>query len=238
VLALRGGDFAAASRSLLAGTGVILFLVTVIGGRIVPAFTANALRARGIAAPMRSSPLVERGVVAAMIAYVAADVFSAGGALIAAAAAIAGALHILRMAGWHGIRSRHDPIVWILHVAYLWLPVGLVLRALFLAGGFAWAVYWQHALAAGAAATMVLAVMTRASLGHTGRPLAAAPPIVVAYVSLTLAVAVRVFGPQLLPAAYTTIMLIAGALWVLAFLLFAAVYAPILLGPRVDGKAG
>jgi uncharacterized protein involved in response to NO len=113
-----------------------------------------------------------------------------------------------------------------------------MLRALLHTGGFAWAAPWQHALAAGAAATMVLAVMTRASLGHTGRPLVAAPAIAVAYVSLVLAVAVRVFGPQLLPSAYVTVMLIAGALWVLTFLLFVVIYAPVLLRPRVDGKTG
>jgi uncharacterized protein involved in response to NO len=237
-IALQGGDFAAASHALQVGIGVILFLVTIIGGRIVPAFTANALRAKGVAAPMRSSPLIERGVMVAMIAYVAVDVFSASGTVIAAVAALAAVLQFLRMAGWHGIRSRHDPIVWVLHIAYLWVPVGLMLRALLHTGGFAWAAPWQHALAAGAAATMVLAVMTRASLGHTGRPLVAAPAIAVAYVSLVLAVAVRVFGPQLLPSAYVTVMLIAGALWVLTFLLFVVIYAPVLLRPRVDGKTG
>ena len=85
---------------------------------------------------------------------------------------------------------------------------------------------------------MILAIMTRASLGHTGRPLVAAPAITVAYVSLVLAIAVRVFGPALLPVSYTTVLLTAGSLWVLTFLLFAIVYAPILLGPRVDGKNG
>jgi uncharacterized protein involved in response to NO len=142
------------------------------------------------------------------------------------------------MAGWHGLESRRDPIVWILHIAYFWLPVGLLLRTLFLTGGFAWAVHWQHALVAGAAATMVLAVMTRASLGHTGRPLRAAPAIAAAYVSILLAVMLRVFGAALLPAGYATIVLSAGALWVLAFSLFVVICAPILLRPRVDGKAG
>jgi uncharacterized protein involved in response to NO len=69
-------------------------------------------------------------------------------------------------------------------------------------------------------------------------PLVAAPATIVAYVSLVLAIAVRVFGPALLPLSYTTILLAAGSLWVLTFLLFAIVYAPILLGPRVDGKSG
>ncbi len=75
-------------------------------------------------------------------------------------------------------------------------------------------------------------------LGHTGRPLVVSPVTTVAYVSIVLAVAVRVFGPALLPMSYTTIMVVAGSLWVLTFLLFTIVYVPILLGPRVDGKTG
>ncbi|MCP5090541.1 MAG: NnrS family protein [Gammaproteobacteria bacterium] len=236
--AAYAGDIATASAALRVGIDVILFLLTIIAGRIVPSFTANALRKHGMDVSLRSTKTVERGVIVAMIAYIAVDVFSAFRMLIVAVSAIAAALHFLRMTGWHSLKSRHEPIVWILHVAYLWLPIGLTLRALFLSGGFAWAAHWQHALAAGAAATMILAVMTRASLGHTGRPLVVAPAIIVAYVSLVLAVAVRVFGPALLPVSYTAIILAAGSLWVLTFLLFAIVYVPILLGPRVDGKGG
>ena len=79
------------------------------------------------------------------------------------------------------------PIVWILHLAYLWLPIGLALKAAFLFGGFPWAAHWQHALGAGAAGSMILAVMTRASLGHTGRPLRAHPVTALAYLVLTWA---------------------------------------------------
>ena len=237
--AVRSGDAVAASTALRAGIDVILILLTIIAGRVVPPFTANALRKQGMDVSMRSTKLIERGVLVAMIAYIAVDIFfSANRELLVAVSAIAAAFHIVRMTGWHSLKSRHDPIVWILHIAYLWLPVGLTLRALFLSGGFAWAAHWQHALAAGAAATMILAIMTRASLGHTGRPLTVSPLTTVAYVSLVLAVAVRVFGPALLPMSYSTIVLLAGSLWLLTFLLFAAVYIPILLGPRVDGKSG
>jgi len=236
--AVHAGDVAAASAALRAGINVILLLLTIIAGRVVPSFTANALRKRGLDVPLRSTKTIERGVFVAMIAYLAVDLFQASHMLIVVVSAIAAALHFVRMTGWHSFKSRHDPIVWILHIAYLWLPIGLTLRALFLGGGFAWAAYWQHALAAGAAATMILAIMTRASLGHTGRPLVVAPAITVAYISIVLAIAVRVFGPALLPVSYKTIVLAAGSLWVLTFLLFAIVYAPILLGPRVDGKNG
>jgi len=235
---LHAGDIAAASVALRAGIDVILLLITIIAGRVVPPFTSNALRARGLDVSFHSRAMVERSLIVAMIAFVAADIFSGNRMLIIAVSAIAAVLHVVRMTGWHSIKTRHDPIVWILHVAYLWLPIGLALKALSLGGGFAWAAYWQHALAAGAAATMILAIMTRASLGHTGRPLVVGPATTVAYVSLVLAIAVRVFGPALLPMSYTSIVLVAGSLWVLTFLLFAIVYVPILVGARVDGKSG
>lgn len=236
--AVHSGDVVAASAALRAGIDVILLLLTIIAGRVVPSFTANALRKQGMDVSLRSTKVVERGVLVAMIVYVAVDVLSANRVLIVTVSAIAAALHFVRMTGWHSLKSRHDPIVWILHIAYLWLPIGLALRALFLSGGFAWAAHWQHALAAGAAATMILAIMTRASLGHTGRPLTISPVTTVAYVSLVLAIAIRVFGPALLPVSYSAIVLVAGSLWVLTFLLFAVVYIPILLGPRADGKSG
>ena len=128
--------------------------------------------------------------------------------------------------------------MWILHAAYLWLPVGLALRALHTLGGFDFAAHWIHALGTGAAATMVLAVMTRAALGHTGRPLQVAPAIVLVYGLLIAAGILRVFGPAVLPAAYPATVTLASAAWTAAFLLFVYVYTPVLLLPRVDGRPG
>jgi uncharacterized protein involved in response to NO len=236
--AVQANDVATASAALRAGIDVVLILLTIIAGRVVPPFTANALRKRGIEVSLRSTKAVEVGVLVAMFAYIAADVFSADRMVVVAVSAIAAALHFVRLSGWQGLKSRHDPIVWILHIGYLWIPIGLTLRALFLAGGFAWAAHWQHALAAGAAATMILSIMTRASLGHTGRELVVSPVTTAAYLSLVLAIVVRVFGPALLPVSYSATILLAGSLWVLTFILFAVVYVPILLGPRVDGKHG
>lgn len=231
-------DVLQASATLRVALDIVLLLITIIGGRIVPAFTANALRQRGIDFSVRSLWYVERLVIVAMIALIVVDILAPGHWLAALVAAIAGLLHIWRIAGWNGLKTYRDPIVWILHVAYLWLPAGLLLKALFVGGEIAWAAHWQHALGAGAAATMIVAVMTRASLGHTGRALSVVPAIAASYVVLTVAVIVRVFGPTLLPVDYRTTVLTAGALWVLAFLLYVLVYAPILLRPRVDGKSG
>lgn len=226
------------ARGLRAGLDLVLVLLTIIGGRIVPAFTRNALRAGGIEVKLDSSKLLNRVAVGLMIAYALADIAAPHHAVTAGIAGAAAIAQLWRLAGWQGWRSRSKPIVWILHLAYLWIPVGLALKALSVFGGPGWGVHWLHALGAGAAGTMILAVMTRASLGHTGRPLEVRPQITLAYVTLTLAVAVRVFGPALLPLDYATTVFVAGALWVLSFLLFVGIYAPILLKPRADGKPG
>jgi uncharacterized protein involved in response to NO len=232
------GDIALSAAALRGGLGLVLVLITVIGGRIVPAFTRNALGQNGADAVIRSYPLAEKLVVPAMLGFAVADLVSPTGMATASIALVAAVLQAWRLSGWQGLRTTSTPIVCILHVAYLWLPIGLALKAAYLLGGFAWAAYWQHALAAGAAGSMILAVMTRAALGHTGRPLRAHPVTVAAYLLLTLAVAVRVFGPSLAPASYVGIVMTAGTLWFAAFLLYVAVYAPVLLMPRVDGKPG
>ena len=232
------GGVAASAAALRGALGLVLVLITVIGGRIVPAFTRNAIAQTGRDVRIRSHPYAERLVVPAMLGYAIADMLFPTGTATAWIAAIAAALQAWRLSGWQGLRTASQPIVWILHLAYLWLPIGLALKAAFLLGGFAWAAYWQHALGAGAAGSMILAVMTRAALGHTGRPLRAHPVTVAAYWLLTAAVAVRVFMPALLPAHYTAVVMTAGTLWFAAFLLYVAVYAPVLLTPRIDGKPG
>lgn len=236
--ALAAGDAVLAQSALRGAMGMVLLLLTIIGGRIIPAFTANHLRARGMDVVAAKRGVVEVVTVVSMSLYVVALVWmptSQAVGLLAAAAALA---HAWRMAGWGGHRSLDTPIVWVLHLAYLWLPVGLALHALDQLAGVSFAVYWMHALGAGAMGGMILAVMTRAALGHTGRALVVSRFIVAAYVLHTVSVVLRVFGPTLLPLPYALVVTVAGVAWVLAWLLFVIVYAPILLLPRVDGKPG
>jgi uncharacterized protein involved in response to NO len=232
------GQIDLAGNALRGSLNVVLVLITIIGGRIIPVFTGNALRARGAVVTMRSSRALELAVIALTAGYVLSDIaapFSKVTGGIAAAAALA---HFLRLVGWRGLRSWREPIVWILHAGYAWLPIGLALKAVFVLAGASWAAHWQHALGAGAAATMIMAVMTRASLGHTGRPLRVSHLIVVAYAMLIVSVFLRVFGASVLHLQYASTITIAGVLWVLAFVLYSGVYAPILATPRVDGKPG
>ena len=236
--ALLTGDFAAARTALQVALGIVLVLVTVIGGRIVPAFTGNALRRRGITAMPTSHPHLDRFVIGTMVLAIPVDLIWPGQLPAGLLALVAGLAQAARLSGWKGWRAAREPIVWVLHLAYLWLPIGLLLKAGWILAGWPWTGHWMHALGVGAAATMILAVMTRAALGHTGRELRAAAPITVAYVLLILAAAIRVFGPAWLPLTYPTVIDMAGWLWIAAFGCFALVYTPILIGPRADGRPG
>lgn len=236
VIALARDDVPLARGALLVAIDIVLLLITIIGGRIIPAFTTNALRARGVAADMRSSPWVEGIVIGAMIAIILVDVFAPWRTVAGGIAALAAIAQAVRVTGWRSLRTRSEPLVWSLHVAYAWLPVGLAMKAIYLLTGATWSALWLHALTIGTAASMVLAVMTRAALGHTGRALVAGRQISIAYVLLLFAALVRVFTPSLVEYRWT--VLLAGALWVAAFALFLIAYTPILMRPRVDARPG
>lgn len=238
LLGAMNSDMSLMQAAIRGALGLVLVLVTIIGGRIVPAFTENALRARGVEVNVKNSPLIEKTIWVIMLAFVVGDVLDPFGVATAIIAGVAALLHLWRLSRWHGLKTASMPIVWVLHLAYLWLPLGLALKAVFITTGAAWSSHWQHALGAGAAATMILAVITRASLGHTGRPLQVSRAIAVAYGLLALAVLLRVFGPAGLALDYEHTVIGAGMLWLLSFGQFVWVYAPVLLGPRVDGKPG
>lgn len=236
--ALMRDDVVLARTALLVAIDIVLLLVTVIGGRIVPAFTANALRARGRAADVRSSRWTDGIVIGAMIAVAVVDIIAPWHRVAGAVAAVAAIAHAGRLIGWRSSRTLDEPLVWSLHLAYAWLPAGLAMKALYLAGHVAWAAHWLHALTIGVAAAMILAVMTRASLGHTGRPLLAPRLIGSAYILLSLAAMMRVLVPPLAPNAYQWSVRVAGTLWICAFVIFIVVYTPILWRPRIDGRQG
>lgn len=238
LVALWRADATLASRAMTLAIDLILILVTVIGGRIVPAFTGNALRRRGETVNVVSRKPIEYAAIGLMIAIAVEDAISPAGPLTAALAAVAAVVHAVRLAGWRSFKTRGESILWVLHVGYAWLPIGLALKACWLFGGVAWAMKWQHALTMGVFATMILAVMTRASLGHTGRPLVVPRSITVAYLLLTLGVIVRVFGSAIFPERYVLMLSIAGTAWVVSFVIYVAAYTPILVGPRADGKPG
>jgi uncharacterized protein involved in response to NO len=227
-----------ALQALHIGIDVMLVLVTVIGGRIVPAFTGSALRPLGAAEAVRNSSLLTVLAVVAMVLIALADIFMPDSRVAGLLAAVAALIQLWRLSQWATHRTLRLPIVWVLHLAYIWLPIGLALKALAILLQPAFAAFWLHALTIGALTTMIVGVMTRASLGHTGRPLVVDPLITLAYLLLTVAALLRVFGLAVPGLNYVTVIALAGLCWTVAFALFVAVYAPILWGPRVDGKSG
>ena len=235
---LAAFDSARAAGALRVGIDLMLILVTVIGGRIVPAFTSSGLKARGDSTALGSWPAITPITIGLMIAVALVDLVRPDGALSGAVALAAGVAQAVRMLQWQTLRTLRTPIVWVLHLAYAWLPVGLLLKAAALLAGTGIAAFWIHALTIGALSTMILAVMTRAALGHTGRPLVAAPSIAVAYGLLTAAAVVRVFGLAWWPERYPGIIVLSALLWTGAFATFLVVYGPILWSPRVDGRPG
>jgi uncharacterized protein involved in response to NO len=237
-VALIRRDPPLALHAILIGIDVMLVLVTVIGGRIVPAFTAAALRPSGLHGSVTSRPALTVAAVASMVAVALGDVFAPQGLLAGGLAAVAAVIQGWRVAQWGTLGTLRQPIVWVLHAAYLWLPVGLALKAVALVSGAAFSAFWLHALTIGTLTTMILAVMTRAALGHTGRPLVVHPVTTASYLLLAGAAIIRVFGLATLKVSYPMVIAAAAFLWTAAFLLFVAVYAPILCRPRADGKPG
>lgn len=219
------------------GIDVLLLMIAIIGGRIVPAFTASGLAAAGDPARPRSTPVLDRSAIAAMALLVVAEAASGMSLATGAIAAAAALLNAARLAGWRGERTLHSPILWVLHLGYAWLVAGLALKAVAALSDLVPEAAALHALTAGAIATMLLAVMSRAALGHTGRPLRAHPATVSAYVLVSVAALLRI-GAAFMPSLYFELLLGSGIAWALAFLLFVAVYAPILILPRADGRPG
>jgi uncharacterized protein involved in response to NO len=213
-------------------THLVLLLVTVIGGRIIPNFTANWLRANGDKCLPVITPLVERATIVLTLstglfaAVVPLDLTTGVLALGAAG------MHALRLSRWCGLATRNEPLLFILHVAYAWLPIGYLLTA---CAVFGWGVSGTsalHALTAGAISMMILAVTTRVALAHTGRKLHAARLTVLAYGALLIAGLLRVLSPY---TGHYLLMLNASVVaWVLAFAFFLVVYFPVLTGPKVD----
>jgi uncharacterized protein involved in response to NO len=227
-----------ASGALRVGVDLVVVLIVIVGGRITPSFTANAFERSGIVAPISVRPWLDRAAIAGVVLVAAFDVAAPRTALGGCAALLAGALVAGRMLGWQSLRTVHDPLLWSLHVGYAWIPVGLLLVGI---GDLTQAVpqvAGLHALTAGAMGAMILAVMTRVSLGHTGRPLVLPRGAAAAYGLVNVGALVRTAGPILAPGLHLPVLAVAGVSWGGAFGLFVVLYWRILTRPRVDDRPG
>jgi uncharacterized protein involved in response to NO len=241
VLALANAGFHAeahfsgtADYSLRAGIAAVLMLIMLIGGRIIPSFTHNWLVRENpgrLPVPFDRFDMVCIAASAAVMCLwlVLPDALVTG--LLSCAVAI---LHCARLARWAGERTTRERLVLILHVAYAFVPLGFALVGL-AALGFVLPSAGLHAWMAGAAGTMTLAVMTRASLGHTGRELTARRGTQVIYAAVVLAALARV-AAVMIPAWSLPLIHVAALAWVIAFGGFAILYAPVLLRHRITSE--
>ena len=219
-----------ARLGLRLGVADVAVLISLVGGRVVPSFTRNWLAKRDEAVLPRPSGRLDRvailTTVAAGLAWALAPDALATGALALLAAAAGGA----RLAGWRGHRTLAEPLVWVLHLGYGWLVVGFALLGAAVLVPALDPTAALHALTAGAMGTMTLAIMTRASLGHTGRALSAGPGTTAIYALVGVAALARVLAP-LSPSGATLLLGLSGLAWIGAFGLFVALYGPLLARP-------
>ncbi|WP_158611023.1 NnrS family protein [Aurantiacibacter spongiae] len=215
------------------GLALVAVLIALIGGRIVPSFTRNWLASQGCEGRLPAQAdrfdlaiMVLGGM--ALLSWLALPGSLSSGWLLLGA----GIGHALRLARWQGWRCASNALVAILHMGYGWLSAGLMLLGL-AAFDLVTETLAVHALTTGAIATMILAVMTRATLGHTGRPLMASGITKLSYVLITVAAVARVLAGLAIAPSHA-LMAVAGAAWCAAFTLFLLEYGPMLWSPRLD----
>ena len=222
-------------RGVMVAIDVVVVLMLLIAGRVVPMFTRNATKREDI----RSLPKLDALAVGMMVVLTAMDAFMTPAPLvIGTVSAVAAVLAAARAARWGSRHTLSQPLLWILHAGYFWIPIGLALRAAGALEGGAYGLMATHAHTAGAIGLLTLGMMARVSLGHTGRALVASRPVAAAFVLITSGAALRVVAPILPGGHYLAILAVAGGLWATAFVVYAFAYTKILVAPRADGRAG
>ncbi|NBB59801.1 NnrS family protein [Pseudomonas sp. ODNR1LW] len=221
-----------ATLSTRLGLGIVALLIAVIGGRVTPSFTRNWQIKRGGPLPAVAGRLDAATLVvtaAALTAWCVSPAHPGTGATVLTA----GGLTLLRLGRWRGHAALAEPLVWILHLGYLWLAASLILMGLSIAAPrLISPSVGVHALTAGAVGVMTLAVMTRASRGHAGRPLIAGRTEVTIYGLINAAALSRVAG-GLTPSLYPLLLTVSAAFWSAAFFAFVFAYGPMLATPRL-----
>jgi uncharacterized protein involved in response to NO len=216
---------------LRAGLLTLCAMIMVLGGRVTPGFTRNAMvqSGRTDSLPRNPGPLAATAIAAAL-SQPAGYLLGAPDSLLGPLALVAGAAGLARVALWQGLWTRDKPILWTLHLSYAVNAAGFIALGLACLG-LGSEVAALHLLGIGGVGGMTLSVMSRAALGHTGRALVAPGPVALAYALIPLAALARFAGSEF-PVLYTSAVLTAGVLWCFAFALFVIAMWPVFWGPR------
>ena len=221
-------------RGVFAGLWLVAAMMTVLGGRVIPMFTRRGLGNMSAAPPR---PWLDRACLLLSVAVPLTFATGLGDSPHTGLAVLFFALfavHAARLVLWHDRGLWRVPLLWSLHLAYAWIALACLGMALWHAGMAVNPSLVTHALTVGAMAGLMLAMMARVSLGHTGRPLQVPASIAWAFALMQMASVARVIVPLFTPLGVS----LAALCWSLALLLFLRHYLPILLRPRVDGMPG
>lgn len=212
---------------------LIVLLILVITGRVLPFFTQAVIAGHTAS----RWGWVERSSILIMLLIVILNQMSVWDELKAFAYLVLAVIQVIRVAGWHHPKIWKIPVLWVLYTGYAWLIIGLLLSGLSIIDLFAGHLA-THVLTVGVIGVFTLGMMSRVTLGHTGRPMKTPISTNIAFILINLAVIVRVFFPLLMVAQYELWINLSGSLWMAAFIIFCVVYIPYLLQARVDGAQG
>ena len=227
---LEAHFFGSADYSVRLGVAAVILLISIVGGRVVPSFTRNWLARHGsgrMPRPFGRYDLITIAASAGALTAWIADPFSAATGVVLIGA---GCLQLVRLATWAGDRTLADRLVLVLHVGYAFVPLGFLLVGIAAFGLLAPSA-GIHAWTGGAAGTMTLAVMTRASLGHTGSPLEASVGTQIIYAAVVIGAVTRICA-DIYPEWSIPLLTFSGVIWAAAFLGFGAFYARMLCSNR------
>jgi uncharacterized protein involved in response to NO len=214
------------------GLATIIILISVVGGRIIPSFTRNWLVNRGIAKLPAAPSFGDRVALVTLHAGLIGWAFFPALAPVGALLLLAAALNFRRLARWRGPATLSEPLLAVLHLGYLWVGVGAALLGTSMLTDIIPQMAAIHALTAGAIGTMVLAVMTRVSLGHTGRPLKADRTTILIYGTITAAAVARI-AAAFISGLQMPLLTLSAMFWIAGFASFAIWYGPMLVAPRM-----
>jgi uncharacterized protein involved in response to NO len=232
-LAVTGVLNVPAVTPLYAGLALIVMIESVIAGRVIPSFTMAVTP--GL--KLRTRAWTERVTLGATALGLALWVFAPASVAGLFMLALASVLHVIRLGAWRPVVTVKRPILWILHAAYAWIPVGLGLLALAQIGMVPVSA-GVHALAVGATGGLIIGMITRTARGHTGRPIQASAPEVLAYALVMGAAVLRVLLPLLAPSLYVASLVAAALAWSAAFSIYLWIFTPWLMRTRLDGEDG
>jgi uncharacterized protein involved in response to NO len=220
--------------SLYVAVIIIVTMISLIGGRVIPAFTEDALEARGEEVQETSQGGLDVLALLSLLLIILALVFFKQEEVVLAGTAFLSAIiHILRLRRYHTLRILNDPMVWILHVGYSWVILGLFLLCISALSFIPFSIA-LHAFTAGAIGSMTLGMMCRVTLGHTGRSKVATSLTKLSFYLMQCAIFIRVFCLLIAPDYSIEWIISSSALWVLSFALYIWIYSPMLWKPDLD----